>query len=42
MFWMSTVHKKPGHMLDSGATMEKQILKVPVTFVMGLICTVAD
>jgi hypothetical protein len=36
------VHKKPGHMLDSGATMEKQILRVPLTFAMGPECTVAD
>jgi len=34
---MSTVHRTPGHMLDSGATMETRMMKVPVIFVMQFI-----
>jgi hypothetical protein len=42
MSWRSTVHRKPGHMLDSDAAKEKGILQFIVTFPLKLIHTVVD
>jgi hypothetical protein len=39
MSWRSTVRRKPGHMLDSDAVMEKGIIQFVVSFLMKLIHT---
>jgi hypothetical protein len=42
MSWRSTVHRKPGHMLDSDATEEKGILQFIETLPMKIIHTAVD
>jgi hypothetical protein len=40
--WRSTVHRKPGHMLDSDAVIEKGIIQFVLAFLIKLIHTAVD